>query len=105
MIYKIKSQAAADVIMLRLNGDQMLAIVGKEPSAQGIITVAQIPAAIAALEAAVVTHESAESRRTEQPQMEVEVEGDSVRLRDRAAPFIELLRSSAQAGKDVVWGV
>ena len=102
MIYKFKSQAAADVIMLRLNGDQMLAIVGKEPSAQGIITVAQIPAAIAALEAAVVTHEAAESRRTEQPQMEVEVEveGDSVRLRDRAAPFIELLRSSAQTGKD-----
>ena len=105
MIYKFKSQVAANVIMLKLNGDQMLAIVGKEPSAQGIITVAQIPAAIAALEAAVVTHESAESRRTEQPQMEVEVEGDSVRLRDRAAPFIELLRSSAQAGKDVVWGV
>jgi len=105
MIYKFKSQAAADVIMLRLNGDQMLAIVGKEPSAQGIITVAQIPAAIAALEAAVVTHEAAESRRTEQTQTEVEVEGDSVRLRDRAAPFIELLRSSAQAGKDVVWGV
>lgn len=37
--------------------------------------------------------------------MEVDVEGDSVRLRDRAAPFIELLRTSAQAGKDVVWGV
>ena len=105
MIYKFKSQAAADVIMLRLNGDQMLAIVGKEPAVQGIITVAQIPAAIASLEAAIVTHEAAESRRTEQPQMEVEVEGDSVRLRDRAAPFIELLRTSAQAGKDVVWGV
>jgi Domain of unknown function (DUF1840) len=105
MIYKFKSQAAADVIMLRLNGDQMLNIVGKEPSAQGIITVAQIPAAIAALEAAVVTHEAAQARRAEQPQMEVDVEGDSVRLRDRAAPFIELLRSSAQAGKDVVWGV
>ena len=105
MIYKFKSQAAADVIMLQLNGDQMLAIVGKEPSPQGIITVAQIPAAIAALEAAIVTHEAAESRRAEQPRTEVDVEGDSVRLRDRAVPFIELLRTSAQAGKDVVWGV
>jgi len=105
MIYKFKSQAAADVIMLRLNGDQMLAIVGKQPAPQGIITVAQIPAAIAALEAAIVTHEAAQSHRAEQPQAEVEVEGDSVRLRDRAAPFIELLRTSAQAGKDVVWGV
>jgi cyclopropane-fatty-acyl-phospholipid synthase len=105
MIYKFKSQAAADVIMLKLNGDQMLTIVGKEPSPQGIITVAQIPAAIAALEAAIVTHEAAESRRTEHPQMEVEVEGDSVMLGHRAGPFIELLRLSAEAGKAVVWGV
>jgi len=34
-----------------------------------------------------------------------QVEGDSVMLRQRATPFIELLRCSAQAGKDVVWGV
>jgi len=105
MIYKFKSQAAADVIMLQLNGDQMLAIVGKEPSPQGIITVAQIPVAIAALEAAIATHEAAEFRRAKHPQMEVEVEGDSVDLRQRAGPFVELLRTSAQAGKDVVWGV
>ena len=105
MIYKFKSQAAADVIMLQLNGDQMLAIVGKEPSTQGIITVAQIPAAITALEAAIVAHEAVQSRRAENPQMEVEIEGDSVNLRQRAGPFIELLQTSAQAGKDVVWGV
>ena len=49
MLYKFKSQAAADVIMQQFNGDQMLTIVGKAPSAQGIVTVAQIPAAIAAL--------------------------------------------------------
>ena len=105
MIYKFKSQAAADVIMLQLNGDQMLAIVGKEPSPQGIITVAQIPAAITALEAAIARHEAVQSRRAEHPQMEIEVEGDSVDLRQRAGPFIDLLRDSAQAGKDVVWGV
>ncbi len=105
MIYKFKSQAAADVIMLQLNGDQMLAIVGKQPSPQGIITVAQIPAAITALEAAIARHEAVQSRRAEQPQMEIEAEGDSVDLRQRAGPFIELLRNSAQAGKDVVWGV
>ncbi|MDD5336069.1 MAG: DUF1840 domain-containing protein [Rhodoferax sp.] len=105
MIYKFKSQAAADVIMLQLNGDQMLAIVGKQPSPQGIITVAQIPAAITALEVAIARHEAVQSRRAEQPQMEIEVEGDSVDLRQRAGPFIELLRNSAQAGKDVVWGV
>jgi len=35
----------------------------------------------------------------------VEVEGDSVMLRQRATPFIDLLKTSAQVGKDVVWGV
>jgi len=105
MIYKFKSQATADVIMLQANGEQMLAIVGKEPSAQGIITVAQIPAAIAALEAAIAVHEAAEAKRRENPGLVVEVEGDSIMLRQRAAPFIDLLRASAQAGKDVVWGV
>lgn len=105
MIYKFKSQAAADVIMLQANGEQMLTIIGKEPSAQGIVTVAQIPAAIAALEAAIVVHEEVEARRHATPGLQIEVEGDSIMLRQRAAPFIDLLKTSAQAGKDVVWGV
>jgi cyclopropane-fatty-acyl-phospholipid synthase len=105
MIYKFKSQADADVIMLELNGSQMLAIIGREPSARGIVTVAQIPAAIAALEAAVITHEAAEAHAHTPSATAVVAGGDSVRLRARAGPFIELLRNSAKAGKDVVWGV
>lgn len=105
MIYKFKSQAAADVIMLQMNGEQMLNIVGKTPSPQGIITVEQMPAAIAALEAAVVSHEAAQARREAGLQPEDEIEGDGIMLRQRAAPFIDLLRCSAEAGKDVVWGV
>jgi len=105
MIYKFKSQADGDVIMLQLNGDQMLTIIGREPSPQGIITVQQIPAAIAALQAAIEVHEATQARRSAHPEEEIEVEGDSVMLRQRAAPFIDLLSRSAQAGKDVVWGV
>lgn len=105
MIYKFKSQAATDVIMLATNGDQMLHLIGKEPAPQGVITVEQMPAAIAALEAAVLAHEAAQAGREQNPALAEEVQGDSVMLRQRAAPFIELLRCSAQAGKDVVWGV
>ena len=105
MIYKFKSQVAADVIMLQANGDQMLSIIGKEPAAQGIVTVAQIPAALAALNLAIEVHEAAEAKRRESPGQAVEVEGDSVMLRHRAGPFIDLLKTSAQAGKDVVWGI
>ncbi len=105
MIYKFKSQAFADVIMLQGNGEQMLSIIGKEPAPRGIITVEQIPAALAALEAAIEEHAAAEAKRREHPELVVEVQGDSVMLRQRAAPFIEMLQTSAQAGKDVVWGV
>lgn len=105
MIYKFKSQAAGDVIMLQSNGEQMLAIVGKEPSVQGIITLAQIPAAIVALNEAIAVHEQAELSRQVHPESIVEVEGDSVMLRHRVGPFIEMLEVSADAGKDVVWGV
>ena len=105
MIYKFKSQAVADVIMLQINAEQMLAIIGKEPSAQGIVTVEQIPAAIAALEAAVVAHEAAQAAAKHDATEQMEVAGDGVMLRHRAAPFIDLLRNSAEAGKNVVWGV
>lgn len=105
MIYKFKSQAAAEVIMLAANGDQMLTFVGKEPLPQGVITVAQIPDAIAALEAAVATHAAAEFRQADHPHGELAATGDGVRLGARAAPFIELLRTNLQARNDVVWGV
>lgn len=105
MIYKFKSQATADVIMLQANGDQMLSIIGKERAAQGIVTVAQIPAALTALDLAIAVHEAAEAKRRDNPGQPVEVTGDSVMLRHRAGPFIELLKTSAQAGKDVVWGI
>ena len=38
MLYKFKSRATADVIMLESNGRQVLEIVGKTPGASGIIT-------------------------------------------------------------------
>ena len=93
MLYKFKSRAAADLIMLEPQGRQILEIIGKTPGANGIVTAAQIPAAIAALEAAVLADEA-------QPAVEDETEEeatnnerkDTVRLRQRAAPFIDMLR-------------
>ncbi len=105
MLYKFKSQAAGDVIMLPMNGEQMLSIMGKDVTPQGIITLAQIPAAIAALEAEIAVHEADLARRDANEPSSEEVLGDSVMLRQRAAPLIDLLRCSAEAGKDVVWGV
>ena len=37
MIYKFKSKAAGDVIMLGASGDDVLRTIGKSPAAQGIV--------------------------------------------------------------------
>ena len=49
MLYRFKSQATADVVMLEPNARQLLDVIGKTPGPQGIVTVDQIPAAVSAL--------------------------------------------------------
>ena len=96
MLYKFKSKAAGDLIMLEPHGRQVLGIMGKEPDPTGIITTDQMPAAIAALEAAIGEPEGEDH----------EVLNDErVSLRQRAFPMLEMLRRCLAAGKDIVWGV
>ena len=45
MLYKFKSRATADVIMLEPNGRQLVQILGKAPGQPGIVTVEQITGA------------------------------------------------------------
>ncbi|WP_367067387.1 DUF1840 domain-containing protein [Oryzisolibacter sp. LB2S] len=107
MLYKFKSRATADLIMLEPNGRQLLEIIGKTPDAHGIVTAAQIPAAIAALEAAVRADDAARGPQAdddqETPEDDAAPQHDTVSLRRRAAPFIDMLRRSAAEGHDVVW--
>jgi hypothetical protein len=101
MIYKFKSKAAGDVIMLGPNGDQMLRLIGREPAAKGIVEVPHMAAAIAALRAAVQADEAP-----------VESDGDqdapgrgAITLRQRLWPVIDMLKRAQAAREPVVWGV
>lgn len=98
MLYKFKSKDYGDVIMLEPNGRRVLEIIGKDAGPKGIILPEQMPAAIAALDAAIVEEERAEKEAGV-------VQGDGPGLRQRALPFIELLQRNHQAGHEVVWGV
>jgi hypothetical protein len=108
MLYKFKSRAAPDLIMLEPNGRQVLQIVGKHnEDRQGILQPAEMPAAVVALEAA-ITQEEAERRQAEAEAAargEALPEAEGVSLRQRATPFIEMLRRCEAAGKEIVWGV
>lgn len=108
MLYKFKSRATADVIMLEANARQLLKIVGKGEEPHGIITAAQIPAAIEALQAAVAAEEAAAREQGQTADAEEAAQDDApardpVSLRQRATPFIDMLRRSAAEGHDVVW--
>lgn len=103
MLYKFKSRSAPDLIMLEPHGRQILQIVGKTPGPTGIITAAQIPAAMAALQAAVAADEALTD--AQEPTDDEAVERpDTVRLHQRVAPFLEMLRRSVAQEHDVVWG-
>jgi hypothetical protein len=102
MLYKFKSKNAGDVIMLDVTGRRMLEIIGKDTGRTGIIMVAQIPAAIVAIETAVA---SDEKRAQDAAEEGVTPATDEPALRQRAVPFIDLLRRCQQDGNDITWGV
>lgn len=107
MLYKFKSQAAGDLIMLEPNGRRVLEIIGKDPGPKGIILPEQMPAAIQALEAAIAREEAEHKAAIEEARAKGEVPPsfDAISLRQRALPFIDMLKRCEKAGKEVVWGV
>jgi len=107
MIYKFKSKAAGDVIMTGPSGDHILRVIGKELAPQGIVLPADMPAAISALERAVLEEEAARKQAEEQAAAEGVAlpPREGVTLRQRAWPLIEMMRRAHAADKEIVWGV
>ena len=104
MLYKFKSKAAGDVIMLGPNGDQVLRALGREPAPKGIFEVDAMQGLIAALEAAVAADDAARGRHADDDADGPAGQGDAVSLRRRAWPLVEMLRRSHGAGEVIVWG-
>ncbi|HUR88355.1 MAG TPA: DUF1840 domain-containing protein [Ramlibacter sp.] len=100
MLYKFKSKAAGDLIMLEPNGRRVLEIIGKDAGPKGIILPEQMPAAISALESAVAQEEADQNASGQ-----AAPKSESVSLRQRAVPFIDMLKRCQKAGQEIVWGV
>lgn len=103
MIYKFKSKACGDLIMLAPNGDQMLRLIGREPAPKGIIEVEQMAAAIEALQTAVLEHEA--QAEAEAQQAEETGGRPAVTLRQRLWPVIDMLKRAQAEREPIVWGV
>ncbi len=101
MIYRFRSPATGDVVMLGPSGDEVLRILGREPSPKGILEPAAMPAAMAALQAAVAAAEAARDEATD--------DGDEaprgVGLWQRAWPLLQMMQRAHAADEPITWGV
>jgi hypothetical protein len=107
MAYTFKSRSAASVTLLRANGDDILRLVGRTPSERGAIAAEDLPSAIAAIEAAIAPGRpgSGTARPAAAGNPVDDEEPEVVTLRQRALPFLQLLREAQAAGEAVTWGV
>ena len=101
MLYKFKSKADGDLILLEANGRKVLEIIGKLPGAQGILLVHEMAAAVTALQAAVVLDDAARHAATAEAKAH---QMDTVSLHQRTQPFINLLRRCEKENADITWG-
>ena len=114
MLFKFKSKACADLIMLEADGRRILkAMIGDDP-VRGIVRAADLAATLARLDAAVAQDEAqrkalAEKAAARQAGQEVTEDEEAtlpaVRLAQRAAPMQQMIRRCMAEEADLVWGV
>ena len=109
MLFKFKSKACADLIMLEPDGRRLLQAMTGDAPAKGIVQVADLPAALQRLEAAVAQDKALRQAALERQKQGETAEGDqalpAVRLAQRALPMQQMLRRCIAEEADLVWGV
>jgi hypothetical protein len=103
-MYKFKSKATGDLIMLGPNGDALLRVLGREPATKGIIEVADMAAARRAIEQALADADAAASAARAEGG-DTEREREAVGLRQRLWPMVQMLDRAQAAKEPIVWGV
>jgi hypothetical protein len=110
MLFKFKSAAASDLIMLELDARKLLQIMLGDDPVQGIMLADTLVQRIRILQEAVAQDEALRKRLADKAESgardeEDEVTLDAVRLSQRATPMLKLLQRSLGENSDVVWGV
>jgi hypothetical protein len=107
-----RSKAAGEIFMFAETARRLLGIIGKPESPRGVISVEQIPQALARLSTA-VEEEKEQLRQARQAAEQAQRRGEAVAeepagaitLAQRAHPLIEMLRAAQKKKVDVTWGV
>jgi|JI8StandDraft_2_1071088.scaffolds.fasta_scaffold166011_2 hypothetical protein len=106
MLYRFKSQATGDLVMLRGDAEAALRLMGKPVASQGIFSTDQLQAAIAVLRAAAT--EDRAIRKLEMEAYRGDQAGDlyldpDIRLSQRIVPLIALLEEASRGDRAVIW--
>jgi hypothetical protein len=109
VIVTFRSPASGDVIMFGDVAHRLMQVMGKDATPEGIITVEQLPDAIARLRAAMEADKAMRKGVADEdgPASEAAPGGGErpyVSLAQRAAPLIELLEWSLKKKKPATWG-
>ena len=107
MLYRFKSQATGDLVMLPADGKRLLDIWGKDPSAPGVLLCADMPAAAEALHASVEAEE-AELAAAEQAALaagEPPPKAPAVAWRARVQPMLKTLQYCQAEDSPLRWEV
>ncbi|MBP6903186.1 MAG: DUF1840 domain-containing protein [Burkholderiaceae bacterium] len=111
MLYKFKSPATGDLVMLGPHGDALLRVLGREPAPRGIIEPAAMAQAIQALRQAVADDEARRAQAlleaeaaTAQGQ-ETAAPAEAPGLRQRLWPMLQMLERARAADEPITWGV
>jgi hypothetical protein len=110
MLVIFKSAACGDLLYFGDVAKAMMALMGKEVTDKGIVTVEQLPDAIARLAAAIAGDkpQHREHLLADEPKTETTENGGErpfVSLTRRALPLLEMLKVSLAEKEPVVWGV
>lgn len=105
MLYKFRSKASGDVLMMGPQGDQFLRALGREPAPRGILEPAAMDATLDALERAIADDERARDPLGDDEAAAQAAGRDPVSLRRRLWPMVEMIRRARAAGEPIVWGV
>jgi hypothetical protein len=112
-MYRFKCKATADLLMLKPHAERALKAWGRDPSAQGIVEVDDMPTVLQRLQEAV---DDDARRRAQAAEGGVAAEGaaareasaskaDDLPLRQRWWPLMEMIRQAHAAREPIVWGV
>lgn len=109
MLVIFKSAASGDIAYFGDVAKHMIELMGKDVTDKGVVTVEQLPAAIARLEAAIAgdrplhrEHLLADETKETDPEGN---ERPHVSLTRRALPLLEMLRAALKEKEPVTWGV